>query len=118
MKGPPRTNVEEVLDGTRVAELVGHHRDVVEAVKVRKRLGVVLVLDELFGSAVQEADMRVGAENLFAVQFEDEAEHTVRGWVLRAKVEGEVAHRFFSGFEGRIEQLSVSFRLCTILWTA
>lgn len=80
-------DVEEVLDGARVAQLVGHHRDVVEAVKVRQRLSVVLVLDELLGAAVQEADVRVRAEDLLAVELEDEAQHAVRCRVLRTKVE-------------------------------
>jgi len=41
---------------------------------------------------VQQADVRVGALNDLAVEFEDEAQHTVGGRVLRAKVDREVLH--------------------------
>lgn len=54
-------NVEELLDGTGVAELVGHHRDIVESVKVREGLGVGLVFDELLGTSVEQTDVRLQA---------------------------------------------------------
>ena len=94
-QAPQRCLHTDVEDRTRVAELVGHHRNVVETVKVRKRLGVILVLDERLRPTVQEADMGVGAEDFLAVEFEHEAGHAVRSWVLRTKVEREVAHGFF-----------------------
>lgn len=34
--------------------------------------------------------MRVGAYDLLAIEFEDQAQHTVCGWMLRTKVDGVV----------------------------
>ena len=79
-----RTDVEKLFDGSGVAELVGHHRDVVEAVKVGERLGVGLVFDELLRPAVEEADVRIRPQDLLAVELEDQSEHAVRGGVLRS----------------------------------
>ena len=82
--------VRQRLHRHRVPLLLRHHRDVVEAVEVRQRLLVVLVLDQLLGAAVEEADVRVGALDHLAVELEDEAQHAVRRRVLRAEVEREV----------------------------
>jgi len=60
-------NVEQLLDGERVALLVRHHGHVVESVEVRQGLRVRLVLDELFRAAVQEANVGIGAEDLLSV---------------------------------------------------
>ena len=84
---------QEFLDGHRVAVLLRHHRHVVQPVKVRERLLVVFVLDQLFGAAVQEADVGVGARDALAVELEDEAEDAVRRRVLRPEVEREVLDR-------------------------
>jgi hypothetical protein len=50
----------------------------------------VLLLGQLFGGAVQQADVRVGALDDFAVQLQHQAQHAVRGRVLRAEVQGVV----------------------------
>jgi hypothetical protein len=44
-------------------------------------------LGELFGGAVQQADVRIGALDHFAVELQHEAQHAVRGRVLRPEVE-------------------------------
>jgi len=44
-----------------------HRRDVIEPVEIRDRLQIGLLLDRLFGAAVQEADMRIDARDDFAV---------------------------------------------------
>jgi DNA-directed RNA polymerase I and III subunit RPAC1 len=85
-------DVEQLLDGQREALLVGHHADVVEAVKVRQRLQVGAVLDQLLGAAVQQPDVRVRPDDLLAVELEDQAQHAVRGRVLRPKVDRVVPH--------------------------
>ena len=71
--------------------LIGHHRHVVEAIHVRQRLDVSLALCELFGRAMQQADMRIGTLNGFAVQLQHEAKHAVRRRMLRPEVHGVVA---------------------------
>ena len=52
-------DVQQLLDSTREAELVDHHRTVVKTVKVRQCLLIRLVLDQLFSTAVQQTDVRL-----------------------------------------------------------
>lgn len=70
--------------------LLIHRRDVVEPVEIRNRLQVGLVLDQLLGAAVKQADMRIDAFDDFAVELQHEAKHAVRRRMLRTKVDGEV----------------------------
>ena len=83
---------EQPLDRHAIGVLVAHHRHVVEPVHVRQRLDVRLVLRELFGGAVQEADVRIGALDDFAVELEHEAQHAVGRRMLRPKVHRVVAN--------------------------
>lgn len=85
-------NVQELLDGQTEALLVGHHGDVVQTVKVGQRLQICLVLNQLLGTTVQQTDMRVGTDDLFTVQLENQTQHTVGGGVLRAEVDRVVSH--------------------------
>ena len=48
-------------------------RDVVEPVEIADRLQVGLVLDQLLGAAMQEADMRIDALHHLAVELEHQA---------------------------------------------
>ena len=85
-------NAEQLLDSKRVAVLLAHHRNVVQAVEVREGLVVVLELDQLLGAAVQQADVGVGALDVLALELQHQPQHTVRRGVLRAEVEREVLH--------------------------
>src|SRR3546814_8318497 len=67
--------------------LLAHRRHVVEAVEVGHRLQVGLVLDELLGAAMQQADVRVGALDHLAVHLQHQAQHAMRGRMLRPEVE-------------------------------
>ena len=71
--------------------LLVHRRHIVEAVEIGHGLQIGLVLDQLFGAAMQQADMRIDAGDDFAVEFEHEAQHAVRRRMLRAEVDREVA---------------------------
>src|SRR5262249_59773921 len=77
----------------RQAEGVGlvHGRDIVEPVEIGQRLQIGLVLDQLLGAAVEKPDMRVDALHYLAVELEHEAQHAVRGRMLRPEVYGELA---------------------------
>ena len=71
-----------------VGVLVAHHRHVVEAVHVAAATGCrCLRLGELLGGAVQQADVRIGALDHFAVELQHQAQHAVRGRVLRTEVQ-------------------------------
>lgn len=63
------------------------HTDVVQPIEVGQSLRVVLVFDQLLRASVQQPDVRVGSENLFTVDLEDQTEHSVRCGVLRSKVD-------------------------------
>ena len=75
--------------------LLIHRRDVIEPVEIRDRLQIGLVLDQLFGAAMQQADMRIDARNDFAVEFQHQTQHAVRRRMLRSEVDGEVAKVLF-----------------------
>jgi hypothetical protein len=83
-------DAQQLLDGQAVRMLVGHHRHVVQPVHVGQRLDVGLALGQLLGGAVQQADVRVGALDDLAVQLQHQAQHAVRGRVLRPEVQGVV----------------------------
>ena len=65
-------------------------RDVVEPIEIRDRLQIGLLLDQLFGAAVKQADMRIDALHDLAVEFEHQPQHAVRRRMLRPEVDGEV----------------------------
>jgi len=80
-------DVKQLLDSQREALLVGHHRDIVESVKVWQGLEVCPVLDELLCASVQQSNVGVGAHNLFTVQLENQTQHTVGGGMLGTEVD-------------------------------
>jgi hypothetical protein len=90
LRADRHVDAEQALDGQYVTVLVAHHRDVVEAVHVRHRLKVGAGLGQLFGAAVQQADVRVGALDDLAVQLQHQAQHAVRCRVLRTEVQGVI----------------------------
>ncbi len=90
LRAQRHVDAQQLLDGQAVGVLVAHHRDVVQPVHVGQRLDEGLVLGQLLGGAVQQADMGVGALHDFAVELEHQAQHAVRGRVLRTKVQGVV----------------------------
>src|SRR5260370_19744438 len=48
--------------------LLVHRRDIVEPVEIRDRLQIGLVLDQFFGAAMKQADMRINPRDHFAVE--------------------------------------------------
>ena len=84
-----RLDPEQFLDGEREGVLLAHRRDVIEPVEIGDGLEIGLVFDELLGAAVQEADMRIGALDHFAVHLQHEAEHAVGRRMLRPEIHGE-----------------------------
>jgi hypothetical protein len=57
--------------------LLVHRRDVVEPVEIGQRLQIGLVLDQLLGAAMQQADMRIDALDDLAVELQHQAQHAV-----------------------------------------
>ena len=83
-------NAAELLDGQGKGVLLIHRRDVVEAIEIGDGLRVRLVLDQLFGTTMQQADMRIDTLDHLAVEFKHQAQHAVRRRVLGPEVEVHV----------------------------
>ena len=86
---------EQLFDRQAERVLLIHRRDVVEPVEIRHRLQVGLVLDQLFGAAVEQADMGIDALHHFAIELEHQTKHAVRGRMLRTEIDGEIAQLGF-----------------------
>ena len=82
-------DLADVLRRQHVRELARHRRHVVGLRRDRRVLRVGQRLGELLVAAVQVADHRVHADNRFALEREDGAEHPVGRGVLRPHVHGE-----------------------------
>ena len=82
-----RFYAEEFLHRQREGQVVRRRAEIVEPVRQRKNLGIGEALGQFFGAAVEVADMRVHARDIFAVQLEDEPQHPMRAGVLRAEIE-------------------------------
>ena len=75
--------------------LLVHRRDVVEPVEIRHRLQIGLMLDQFLGAAMEQPDMRIDALDDLAVELEHQAQHAVRGRMLRPEIDGEIAELRF-----------------------
>ena len=88
-------DAEQFFYGETIRLLVDHHGYVVEPVHIGQVLQVGAGFGEFFGASVQEADMGVGADDGFAFEFQNHAQHAVGGGVLGAEVDCVVSK--FSG---------------------
>jgi hypothetical protein len=84
-------DAEQPLDRQAIGVLLVHRRAIVEPVEIGHRLEIGLVLHQLFGAAMQQADMRIDALDHLAVQFQHKAQNAVRGRMLRAEIDVEIA---------------------------
>ena len=80
-------NADQLFDCQAVGLLVGHHGHVVEPVHIGQRLDISFAFGELFSRAMQQADVRVGTLDDLAVQLQHQAQHAVRGRVLRPEIQ-------------------------------
>ena len=74
-------NAEQLLDRQRVSDVVSQRRQVIQPVGVRDELRISEVLRDLLVPAMQVTYFGPGPGNDLAVQFEDDAQHAVRGRV-------------------------------------
>src|SRR6266403_615517 len=72
-----------------------HRRNIVEPIEVGQRLQVGFMLDQFFGTAMEQTDMGIDAPDYLTVEFQDEAQHPVRRRMLRSKIDREIAERSF-----------------------
>jgi len=80
----------QFLDCQGIAQVVGHGRDVVHAIGVGQKVLVADRLALLLEAGVQIPDVGVGRDDRFAVELDHDAQHAVRGGVLRAHVQDHV----------------------------
>ena len=85
-------DTEQLLDRHHVGVLVAHHGGVVEPVHIRHCLDEGPVLGELLRGAMQQPDVRVGALDHLAVEFQHQPQHAVRGRVLRPEIHRVIAY--------------------------
>ncbi|KAI6770051.1 hypothetical protein HG530_004680 [Fusarium avenaceum] len=85
-------NVEKLLHGEREALLVGHHGDIIESIEVGKGLEICLVLDQLLGTSVQQTDVRIGSDDLFTIELENQTQHAVGSGMLGTEVDCVVSN--------------------------
>ena len=78
---------EQLLDREHEHELVVLVADVVDALRVRDALPPRLLLHRLLEAGVQVADHRVEADDLLAVEVDDQAQHAVRRRMVRPEVD-------------------------------
>ena len=100
--------VDQLLDRLAVAQPVGDRSDVIHAIDVGIEHRVGAVLGNLFHAAMQVADDALGAQNFFAVELEDDAQHAVRRRMLRSHVEDHSVRqeRFCPWYRGRDSRLT------------
>ena len=89
---------EQLFDGQAVTEIVGERIEVVDAVGERNHLLVELGLAGLLDAGMQVADLGTDADDDFAVDLDDQAQHAMRGGVLRAHVQNHAALARAIGF--------------------
>ena len=69
--------------------LLRHWRDIVQPVKIRDGLEIGLVLDQLLGAAMQQADMRIGTLDHLAIHLQNQPQHAMRRRMLRSEIQGQ-----------------------------
>ena len=92
-------HAQHALDRHAESVLLIHRRAIVEPVEVRHVLQIGARLHQLLGAAMQQADMRIDALDDLAIELEHQAQHAVRGRMLRTKVDGEIAKGLLFGHD-------------------
>jgi hypothetical protein len=82
-------HIEQLLHRQAVAQPVGDGGHVIHAVHVGVELRIRAVFGDLLHAAVQVADDAIRPQDFFAIQLEDDSQHSVRGGVLRSHVEDQ-----------------------------
>jgi hypothetical protein len=100
-------DVEELLNGQGEALLVGHHGDVVQSVEVRQGLHISLVLNQLLRTTVKQTDVGIGANDLLAIELQNQSEHTVSSRMLRTEVDSVVTDLAVNAFGLGLESSSL-----------
>ena len=82
---------QQLLRRQAIAQVIRERRQIIHAVGQGDRLLVILDLELFLDPGVQIADIGLALDDDFAVQLHQQAQHAVRGRVLRAHVEDHAA---------------------------
>lgn len=113
---PRHFEAEQLFRREAERMLLVHRRDIVEPVKISDRLQIGLVLDQLLGATVKQADVRVDATDHLTVEFQYKAKYTVRRRILWAVIDGEIAKAGFRHGELALVTLAGSRRSSATTW--
>ena len=78
--------VEQFFDGAGEGHIVGHGRKIIHAVGERHSFFVAFVLDGFFDAGMQKANIGQTGDDLFAVQFQQQAQYSMRAGMMRAHI--------------------------------
>src|SRR5437879_451793 len=95
LTAPRHLEAEQLFRREAERMLLVHRRDIVEPVKISDRLQIGLLLDQLLGATMKQADVRVDATDHLTVEFQYQAKYSVRRRMLWAEIDGEVAKAGF-----------------------
>ena len=80
-------NPKELFDREAEPMLIAQHGAVIKPIHVGQGLHEGLVLSQFFGCAVQQTDVRIGTLDHLTIEFQHQAKHAMRSWMLGSKVE-------------------------------
>ena len=76
--------------------LLVHGGHIIQPIKIRQVLQICAAFHQLFGTAVQQSNVRVAAFDNFTIQFQNQTQHAVCRRVLWTKVDVKVADLLFA----------------------
>ena len=80
-------NTQQLFNCQTIGMLIAHHGHIIEPIHVWQCLNESFVFSQFLRCAMQQANMRIGAFNHFAVQLQHQSQHPVRRRVLGAEIQ-------------------------------
>ena len=77
--------------------LLIHRCDVIQPIKVRDRLQIGFLFDQLLGAAMKQSNVRIDTRDNLAVKLQHKAQHAMRRRMLRSEIDSEIAHPWLFG---------------------
>ena len=91
-------NANQLFNRETPGMFLVHRCRIVQPVKVRQTLKIGLVLEQLLGASMQQADMAIDPVDQLTIQIHHHAQHAVRGRMLRPEVQREGTIFLRNGF--------------------
>ena len=71
-------NTRKLLHGKRIAEIIVHRRNVIEAIRIGEALCIRPVLKQFFNAAIEIAHDRCRLDDALTIKLELHLQHTMR----------------------------------------